>query len=89
MVIRSSRLFRVQHHLQLRNLVSQQQASLFQPTQREFVHRGLLARPVNQVVQVGMLHPQFDEQALGRMQVVLHGEGQVALKQGESACIQP
>ena len=45
--------------------LAQQQAPFFQPAQGEFIQWCVFCRPVDQVVEVGMLHAQLDQLPLG------------------------
>ena len=70
---------------ELGNLVAQQQATLLQAPERQFVARALLADLIDQIVQVGMLHPHFDQQSLRRMQAIGGNRG-VAHNLGSLYC---
>ncbi len=69
----SCRLRGVEQDLQPRDLVAQGQPTLLEATQHQFVLRHLSARAVDQGVEIGVFHAQFDQAARGRMQVGVQG----------------
>ena len=66
-----------QARFELGDLVAQQQSAFLQPPQSQLVAGSLRVDLVDQVVEVGVFHPQFDQSALRRMKVIwgFHGVG--------------
>ena len=56
-------------------MIAKLQPLFLQPVQQEFLLGRLWPEPVDGVIQVGMLHAQFDETAVGRAQILVHRHG--------------
>jgi len=52
---------RVEFDFETGNLVAQQQAALLEPAQRQIIGGGLLGGAVDEAVEIGVCHPQFDQ----------------------------
>ncbi len=61
--------FGISREFQPGNLVAQGQPSLFQPAHHELIDRAFVADAVNQGIEIGMLHTQFDQVSLGGVKV--------------------
>ena len=59
--------------LDARDLVAQEKPALLQATQREVVAGEIEERAVDEIVEVRMLHSQFDQLPRQGVQVVVHG----------------
>lgn len=57
------------------DLVTQEKPALLQSEQHQFVNGPIQGQAVDQTVEVGMLDTQFDQPALGRMEVFFHRIG--------------
>ena len=53
-------------------MIAKLQPLLFQPAQQELLLRSMVRQPVDGVVQIGMLHAQFNQSPVGRTQVLFH-----------------
>ncbi|KZT16120.1 hypothetical protein A1D30_11430 [Acidovorax sp. GW101-3H11] len=53
--------------------VAQDQAALLQPPQRQFVGRRIRGAAIDQRVQIGMFHAQFDQLSVGRVEAGFQG----------------
>ncbi len=53
-------------------MIAKLQPLLLQPAQQEFLIGGMVRELVDGVVQIRMLHAQFDQSPVGRTQVLFH-----------------
>ena len=65
-------------------MIAKLQPLFLQPVQQEFLLGRLWPQPVDGVIQIGMLHAQLDETAVGRAQVLIHRRGDWRAGQGVS-----
>ena len=55
--------------------VTQHQSALFETTQGEFVGRRIGRTPVDDRIEIGMFHAQFDQLTVGGVQTGFQGKG--------------
>ncbi len=63
-------------------MITKLQPLLLQPAQQEFLIGGMVREPVDAVVQIRMLHAQFDQSPVGRTQVLFHRSYRVRAWEG-------
>ena len=66
---RSCGFFGIERQFEPVDLVAQRESAFLQPAHHEFIQRRLLTRAIDQGIQVGVLHAQFDQAPLWGMQV--------------------
>ncbi len=70
-------------------MIAKLQPLLLQPAQQEFLIGGMAREPVDGVVQIRMLHAQFDQSPVGRTQVLFHRSYCMRAWEGMSPLYEP